>query len=252
MSSAPRKPARFTLIELLVVVAIIAVLAAMLLPALKRSRSQAMRVACLSQLRQFGMALSSYSGDCDEFYPRQHPHPFGNNPFSFRKDFHDALTPDYGLGEPLWKDTTWGGGGFAVGAYFDRPIPRYVAGYLILAGGNGYASWRGVASGTPYNGRMVTAADGNPMQRAGSDTPNRVVLVEDYLLDGCWGTWLPHARNGGFFAAGGTFNGDYGPPMKQMCAAGNQVFEDGHAAITPLAPGGIVDYSAGWGYFFWW
>jgi len=58
----------FTLIELLVVVAIIAVLVALLLPALAQAREASRKITCASNLRQVGMAMRYYaSDDRDEF-----------------------------------------------------------------------------------------------------------------------------------------------------------------------------------------
>jgi prepilin-type N-terminal cleavage/methylation domain-containing protein/prepilin-type processing-associated H-X9-DG protein len=63
-------PARgFTLIELLVVIAIISLLAAMLFPTFMKARERARQIACLSNMRQIGMALQMYAQDHAERLP---------------------------------------------------------------------------------------------------------------------------------------------------------------------------------------
>ena len=59
----------FTLIELLVVIAIIALLASILFPVFGRARESARRSACLSNLKQMGLAVMQYTRDYDDYYP---------------------------------------------------------------------------------------------------------------------------------------------------------------------------------------
>ena len=60
---ASRRRQAFTLVELLVVIAIVALLMALLLPALQRARHQAMITVCSSQLHQYHIALTMYDND---------------------------------------------------------------------------------------------------------------------------------------------------------------------------------------------
>ena len=66
------RPPAFTVLELLVVVAILALLAALLLPVLSRARAKAERVGCMNNLRQLQLAWQMYVDDHDGWVPENH------------------------------------------------------------------------------------------------------------------------------------------------------------------------------------
>jgi prepilin-type N-terminal cleavage/methylation domain-containing protein/prepilin-type processing-associated H-X9-DG protein len=78
--SKPPNRSAFTLVELLVVIAILAILGALLLPALGRGQEGARRVRCLGNLRQLGLAAQMYWDDHDgrAFRYRREPVPHGD------------------------------------------------------------------------------------------------------------------------------------------------------------------------------
>ncbi len=78
----------FTIIELLVVVSIIAILVAILLPALNKAREKAQAIQCLANLKQIGVGMATYLGDNDDTLP---PVFGGTNPTETAPYWHHNL-----------------------------------------------------------------------------------------------------------------------------------------------------------------
>ena len=99
--------AAFTLIELLVVVAIIAILAALLLPALIAARERARRSVCTNNLDEMGKALEMYLGQYRGYYPGSlswDGSRTGSTESGYDQLFKDAVR---GESRYLWKRTWW-------------------------------------------------------------------------------------------------------------------------------------------------
>ncbi len=94
-------PEGFTLLELLVVVTLITTLAALLLPALTQARRRANDVACLCNLRQWGVATATYASENDDLLPKDG----SPNGLSTAEGWYIDLPRTLGL--PTYPDLPW-------------------------------------------------------------------------------------------------------------------------------------------------
>ncbi len=135
----------FTLVELLVVISIIALLIALLLPALGSARESGRRISCGNQFRQMGLAWSSYSLDHNDSLPTM-PHNSGLvDPFSTRVIRVDAST----YFAPL-KGVDWRLGEF-LRPYLDGTLRVTTCPSLLNAPWDDPGNTRAVACYAPYS-----------------------------------------------------------------------------------------------------
>jgi len=93
----------FTLIELLVVISIIAILAAMLLPAIRMVREMASQQACANDLRQAGTFILQYTADNEGRFPGGGNN--GNGSITWNNIMNTEMLADEAVKMPRWEQT---------------------------------------------------------------------------------------------------------------------------------------------------
>jgi prepilin-type N-terminal cleavage/methylation domain-containing protein len=255
----------FTLIELLVVIAIIAILLALLLPALATARERGRRVACLNNLRQLAIGVSTYSYDNSGVIPRSDTvddtHEPGpevtrvtcSTPFSSAQFSYLGMKP-YVAGGPIYTD---------VSEFPPNPTTPAVRGVWVCPSNPTHCppheqlEWNGrdyMTSWYSYFGRFdlwSTNATSHPDLVTRNTLEAKRILMADNVwlwMNRYWG--YNHGRNGPAYHAAfmwsgvGGIDGNIAAPA---CVGLNQAYGDGHVrwfkmrSLSQMAWGGNTD-----------
>ena len=187
----------FTLLELVIVIAVIAILAALLLPALSRAKEQSRAASCQNHLHQIGLALTMYASET-RYYPSILVERTGpaSNIRADNKTWVDAIQPYYPLS---WTNSSWHCPSYVANKGIIIPLPPMLdvlTSYSYNYGGIIGEGWQGAPKPTGTNQYLLRLGLGRAPR---TDTPEGAVAApsEMYAVaDARW--WIyKHIRESG-------------------------------------------------------
>ncbi len=241
MLKNPRAYVAFTLIELLVVIAIISILAAILFPVFAQARERARQTACLSNLKQTGLAILQYNQDFDENYPVSfYQAPSGAFSASQTPVSWPRIVQPYLKNTQVFRCPSDASESGNVPGTGDTPATRYPVSYAYnyFLGGN--FSPTGIAGSTlpatVKNAQTVMLMDGASLPTMGVDPAKwrqklapspATVATPDTKNRSPW--LLVHAGTPLVVSSA-----DYGAPLARHQGRVNVLWADGHAKLLKI------------------
>ncbi|HMJ66177.1 MAG TPA: type II secretion system protein [Candidatus Binatia bacterium] len=178
----------FTLVELLVVIAVIAILASLLLPAIIGGKERAKRVACKSAIRQFSIAVHLYANDNEDYVPSGASNKPGDDHLPVLSTATSNAIVEYcGRSDRVVHCPSYGD--WFITQQAQRPFEEREYGYVI-----GY-NYHGGHTNTPWPALSGQTTWISPLRL--TDDPSLVLVsdLNDWSPD--YGqTFAPHGKNG--------------------------------------------------------